>query len=130
MDTLIFATQENLRDLCRSANAPSSRSRRDLVNRLLHLNPQIPDRDVVTEFEDVADDEDEDDLVKTCTFSSSTQFLENTVRSRGVRRNWLRGGCGKSQTYMYLHVKYYISLSRSLKSFTIILVILAHLILQ
>ena len=81
MDTLIFATQENLRDLCRSANVPSSGSRRDLVNRLLHLNPQIPDRDVVTEFEDVADDEDEDDLVKTCTFSSSTQFLENTVRS-------------------------------------------------
>ena len=83
MDTLIFATQENLRDLCRSANVPSSRSRRDLVNRLLHLNPQSSDRDVVTEFEDVADDEfeDEDDLVKTCTFSSSTQFLENTVRS-------------------------------------------------
>ena len=77
----MFATQENLRDLCRSANVPSTGSRRDLVNRLLHLNPQIPDRDVVTEFEDVAYDEDEDDLVKTCTFSSSTQFLENTVRS-------------------------------------------------
>ena len=79
IDTLIFATQENLRDLSRSANVPSSGSRRDLVNRLLHLNPQI--RDVVTEFEDVADDEDEDDLVKTCAFSSSTQFFENTVRS-------------------------------------------------
>ena len=81
MDTLIFATQQNLRDLCRSANVPSSGSRHDLVNWLLHLNPQIPDRDIVTEFEDVADDEDEDDLVKTFTFSSSTQFLENTVRT-------------------------------------------------
>ena len=35
-----------------------------------------------------------------------TYSLLEVVIGRGVRRNWLRGGCGKSQTYMYLHVKY------------------------